>query len=131
MSDGRRPRRVADAVRASLSLALAQGMGDPRLGEVVITEVTVSPDLSLAQVRVRRLAGTADGRQVRALLEALAGAAPRLRRHLAAAVDLKRVPTLRFHYDEGADAARRVEELLREVAAEARGRGRHDAGTGE
>jgi ribosome-binding factor A len=45
----------------------------------------------------------------------LAGAAGRLRSAGAPALRLKRVPELRFAYDEGLDAARRVEELLREV----------------
>ena len=42
----------------------------------------------------------------------------RLRRSLAPKLRMKRVPELRFTYDTGLDHSRRVDEILREIAAE-------------
>jgi ribosome-binding factor A len=42
----------------------------------------------------------------------------RLRRGLGQAVPLKRLPELRFHFDDGPDARARVDELLAEIARE-------------
>jgi ribosome-binding factor A len=116
-AEGTRARRVAESMRAALSRTLQQTISDPRLGDVTITGVELSDDLSIAWIRIRRLLHD-DERSRRSALQALTGAAGRLRSAVAPALRLKRVPELRFAYDEGVDAARRVEELLREVDEE-------------
>jgi hypothetical protein len=45
-------------------------------------------------------------------------AAGRLRRHVGQRLALRYTPELRFVYDEGPDAAHRVDELLSEIRAE-------------
>ena len=112
---GIRAKRVAESIRAHLTTLIARELGDPRLSAVVVTHVGVPDDLGVAWVSVRRLVSDDDPAARRELLAALRGASPRLRRALGPAVRLKRVPELRFDYDTGHDAVRRVEELLREV----------------
>jgi ribosome-binding factor A len=53
----RRPERVAHLVQAELARWLLREAGDPRLQQVTITDVRMSPDLRLARVYVRTLAG--------------------------------------------------------------------------
>lgn len=118
--DGRRPARIAARIRALLSEALSRDLADPRLGGVAITSVDVGPDLATARVGVRLVAGDGEA-QRRRLLAALRGAAGRLRRDVAVELRLRRAPALEFRYDTGPDAARRVEDLLAEIAAEERG----------
>ena len=43
------------------------------------------------------------------------------RKDLAAALDLRYAPNLRFYYDEGQDAALRIEQLIQEVKRESKG----------
>ena len=43
-----------------------------------------------------------------------------LRRELAARIELKHQPELRFFWDEGVDRAARIEELLSEIEREGR-----------
>ena len=54
-------------------------------------------------------------------MKSLAKGAGRLRRLIAPRLELRRSPELRFHYDAGHDASRRVEELLHEIKAESLG----------
>ena len=116
---GMRGRRVAETVKHHLTQAFVRELGDRRFENVVITEVAVPEDLGTAWVSVRLLVGDDDERQRKAVLKLLGHVAARLRRSLAPKLGLKRVPELRFTYDTGLDHARRVDEILREIAAEA------------
>jgi ribosome-binding factor A len=121
-SDGRRVKRVAERVRAYLGEALSRHIDDPRLVSLVVTHVELTDDLSLARIDVRLLGDDSPELRRRALA-ALRGAASRLRRELGPRLALRRVPELRFVYDTGLDAARRVSEILNEIAEENAGRG--------
>jgi ribosome-binding factor A len=114
---GLRARRVAEAIRAYVTRALAREVSDRRLEGVIVTQVEVPDDLGFARVWVRRLddPGVSERGALIATLERAAG---RLRRGLGPAVGLKRTPALRFEYDAGPDAMRRVEELLQEIERE-------------
>ena len=116
--DPRRTLRVAGLVQSHLTTALARELGDPELSTLVVTHVDVSKDLSVATARVRRLS-VVDGPEMRkSVLTRLKRAVPRLRRALGPALKLRRVPDLRFIYDDGQDAHDRVGELLREIEIE-------------
>jgi len=120
--DPRRTLRVSGLVQSHLTTALARELADPELSTLVVTHVDVSKDLSIATARVRRLS-VVDGPEMRkSVLRRLKRAVPRLRRALGPALKLRRVPDLRFIYDDGQDAHDRVGELLREIEEE-RGQG--------
>ena len=107
--------RVAGELRETLQLALGS-LRDPRFAAVTVTIIEVSADLRSARVLVRIAFGPAGGPERRALLAALRSATGRLRQRLATQLALRFVPDLRFVYDEGPDAARRIEEILSEIA---------------
>lgn len=112
---GRRAKRIAQMIRDHVGAFLISQVGDPRLTQVVVTEVRVSDDLSLAWVRVRLLLGRGDDGPRRQCINQLQLISGRLRRSMAPALGLRRVPELRFAFDEGYDAQQRVEEILREI----------------
>jgi ribosome-binding factor A len=114
--------RVAHSIRARLAELLAREVSDPTLSGVIVTGVEVPDDLSIARVKARLLTGGDDAARRDKAIRALERGAARLRRALGRSLRLKRVPELRFAYDVGADAAHRVEELLAEIAAEAKPR---------
>ena len=126
---GIRSRRVAQRIRDVLSSSLSRSIDDGRLHDVMITEVTCSDDLGLATVKVRNVLREPDPRGQRRALAALERARGRLRRDLGRALSLERVPELRFVFDSGPDALRRVEELLGEIHREERAPG--EGGEGE
>lgn len=115
--DGRRARRVAELVRARFAEAVQRELHDPRLRSLVVSDVEVTDDLSLVHIRVRFL-DVQDVAERRVLMKRLVRVLPRLRRAMLDKLGLRRMPELRVHYDEGAEAAQRVGELLREIEAE-------------
>ena len=117
-TDGRRGKRVAELLRAYLAELMRREVDDPRLAAVVITTVEVTDDLMSARIGVRLLVGDEDPKIRAVVLKSLAKGAGRLRRLIAPRLELRRSPELRFHYDAGHDASRRVEELLHEIKSE-------------
>jgi ribosome-binding factor A len=108
----RRQRRVAELVHRELSLLLLHEVRDPRLADVTVTALEVTPDLLIARVYFTVL-GDQDEQQ--AALQALEHARGFLRTELAARVELRFVPDLEFRPDESLAYAQRIEELLDEI----------------
>ena len=106
-----RMRRVDEAVRQVLSDAVAQGLKDPRVGFVTVTDVKTTPDLRRARVFVSVL-GTEEERA--ASLAGLQSAHGYLQRVVAAELRLKHTPTLEFVRDDTAQRAMRIERLLKD-----------------
>jgi ribosome-binding factor A len=108
--DERRTLRVSEAVREELSEIVGFEMDDPRLAEVDVTEVHVSPDSRHATVKV---AIRGDERAQNQALAALSHAVGYLRRELATRLQLRHVPELHFERDKNPDADSRIDFLLR------------------
>ena len=117
---GLRAKRVATAIRARLAELLSRDVSDPLLSGIVVTDVELPDDLSVARVKARLLTGGDRDDLRRQSVRALERASTRLRRGLGRSLALKRVPELRFFYDTGADAQDRVNALLAEIAADAK-----------
>src|SRR5438445_6575910 len=101
MSQGSRPDRVADQIRAELALLLAREVHDPGIGFVTLTRVQVSPDLQLARVFYTALGPSGDAGAARKNnRRALERAAPFLLRQIGSRLPLKRVPERKFLSDE-------------------------------
>ncbi len=122
MSQGSRPDRVADQIRGELGQLLAREVHDPGIGFVTITRVQVSPDLQQARVFYTALGAAGDDDKARRNSErALGRAIPFLRRQIGSRLRLRRVPALRFVYDESIAGQDRIEQLLNDLhAADAR-----------
>lgn len=115
--DGRRSLRVAEMARAEFTRALLRRIDDPRLRTAMVANVSVSDDLSVVDIGVR-FPGVESEVEQQKLVKKLGRALPRLTREIVPRLELRRVPTLRLHYDAGEDRSRRVEELLREIEDE-------------
>jgi ribosome-binding factor A len=112
MSQGSRPDRVADQIRGELGLLLAREVHDPGIGFVTLTRVQVTPDLQQARVYYTALG---DEKARRNSERALGRAIPFLRRQIGSRLRLKRVPELKFIYDESIAGQDRIEQLLNEL----------------
>ena len=99
-------------------IGILPDLEDPRIADVdiTITQVRVSGDLGSAHVLIK--VDITDENKRKKLLKALEKAGPFLRRKLAAALDAKKTPTVRFTIDDTDSRADRVEQLLEEIAAE-------------
>src|SRR5207302_8021421 len=114
MPQGSRPDRVADQIRSELADLLAREVHDPGVGFVTLTRVQVSADIQQARVFYTTLGDEPSRRNSGRALER---AAPFLRRQIGALLRLKRVPELKFLYDDSIAGQDRIEQLLNEIHA--------------
>jgi ribosome-binding factor A len=116
--DYARSRRVGEQIQRELAELIRDEMRDPRVGSVTVSEVRVSRDLGYADTMVTQLGASADGSLE--MVDALNHAAGFLRSQLARRLRMKRMPALRFHYDETFDRGAHISRLIEEVAASER-----------
>jgi ribosome-binding factor A len=110
--DSHRSERVSEALREELSELIAYELSDPRIGDAVVTEVLVSPDMRRAQVRLH-LSDKVD--EQKATIRALEGAKHFLKHQLAERLNLFRIPELYFEADISSAVTGRMENLLKRV----------------
>jgi ribosome-binding factor A len=101
-------------------------VSDPRLGDLAIARVQLSPDLRNAKIYYARrdakpgrpgsltpgAARTLQEAQQKTVNEGLARVTPFLRARLADVVMMKQLPDLHFHRDRDAEAALRATQIL-------------------
>jgi ribosome-binding factor A len=103
---GHRHVRLQGLLFEELRALLRDDVSDPALVDVRITAVVLSVDYRLARVHFA-LVGAAEASGGRARSErALVRATPFLRARLADAIDMKRLPDLRFVFDGIVDTDR-------------------------
>jgi len=110
-----RMRRVDEAVRQVLSDALSHDVKDPRVGFVTVTDVKTSPDLRHARVYVSVLGDPASRE---ASMEGLRSAHGFLQGRVAGELHLKHTPSLQFVYDDTAERAQRLVQLIESTLEE-------------
>lgn len=109
-------RRVNEAVREVLSVAINSDLKDPRIGFVTVTAVDTSPDLRHANVYVSVLG---DERQRGESLQGLESSHGFLQARVGTQLRLKHTPQLEFRYDDSAERGQRISELLRDQGPQA------------
>ena len=108
--------RVADQLQREVALLVAREVADPRVGEVTVSGVDLSPDMRHARVLVTPARGT-DGD---ASVEALNRASGFLRSRLGRRVRMRRLPRLVFEHDRTLERALRIDALIGGTRAAAR-----------
>ena len=101
--------RIAKSIQEILSELLLFEVTDPRVQGVFITDVQVDRSLTLGSIYVSALEGAERRREV---LEGFKHATGFLRTALAAKMDLRVFPKLRFVWDETPEKAERIEKLI-------------------
>ena len=115
MTASRRSERIAGELVAELARLLREEVTDPRVGLVTLTRADVAPDLSHALVFWSALDVKSDPDRIEECQAGLESAAAFLRRHLARALPLRRMPELRFRYDPSLVLGTRTLSVLREL----------------
>lgn len=109
MASKARARKIAERIREELADILVREVADPRLAMITVMDVDVDRELAYAQVFV--VASGEDDRMDE-ILEGLEGAQGFLRSQLAARIQLRSFPQLRFRWDASHQRGARIEELL-------------------
>ncbi len=102
--------RLNQLIRQEISELLHRQVKDPRLGDfVAVTEVSISLDMKYAKIFVSRIGSAKEKQET---LSALAGASGFLRNELAKRLKLRRIPELRFQWDDSIERGTHLLNLI-------------------
>lgn len=116
-----RGRRVEEQIQRIVSDLLRAEIRDPRLQQLIVTNVSVSRDLGVAWIYYTELTTDQDGAAPHGggspagksgIAEALERARGFIRRRLAQELQVRAVPEVRFQPDLVHEQARRLDELI-------------------
>lgn len=110
-----RLQRIADRIRQEISEMMIKEISDPRLHQVYVTDVRVDRELAYADVYVSAVEGKVRSAEILAGMQSAGGF---FRRALAARVELRVFPRLRFHWDPTPEHAEHIERLLDQIHQE-------------
>ncbi len=113
----RRVLKVAEAIREVVATAILTDLKDPRIQDVTVTFVEVTPDLRMARVHVSVMG---DEPKQKLSLRGLQNSAGYLQQKISNRVDLRYTPVLKFSLDKGIKNAFEVTRILNEVLPAAR-----------
>jgi len=102
--------RISAELRRQLGTMVHEAVRDHALPSVSVSDVEVTRDFDVATVFVTALLPDTSKEAVKALNEM----AKEFRRELSRTMRMRRVPELRFKYDDSVDRGERIDALLRE-----------------
>ena len=108
----RRVLKAAEAIREVVSMAILTDLRDPRIEDVTVTYVEVSPDMRLAKVHVSIMG---DDRKQKLCLHGLQSSAGYLQSKISDRIDTRYTPRIRFELDEGVKKSLAINQLLQEL----------------
>jgi ribosome-binding factor A len=108
----RRVEKAAEAIRGVVSMAILAELKDPRIRDVTVTYVEVSPDLRHAKVHVSVMG---DETHQNLSLRGLQSAAGFLQSKIAERIEIRYTPKLSFLLDQGVKRSIAVAQILQQV----------------
>ena len=108
----RRVEKAAEAIREVVSMAILTELQDPRVRDVTVTYVEVSPDLRHAKVHVSVMG---DETRQNLTLRGLQNAAGFLQAKIAKGIEIRYTPKLSFLLDQGVKRSIAVAQILQQV----------------
>ena len=111
----RRLLKAAEAIREVVASSILTDLRDPRVQDVTVISVEVSPDMREAKVAVSVMGSEA---QKNKSMNGLQNSAGFLQQKIANRIDSRYTPRLQFVLHKGADNAMLVSELLAKIAKE-------------
>ena len=113
----RRLLKAAEAIREVVAASILTELRDPRVRDVTVVGVTVSPDLREAKVSVSIMG---DEKQQQLSLRGLQNAAGFLQSKIASRIEARHTPRLQFVIDKGIQHSLQVGEILARIEREKR-----------
>ena len=110
-----RAQRLGERIKRDLALLIQRELKDPRIGLVTVNFVELSRDLSYADVNVTVLVPGDFDEKIIESLAILNEASVFLRTELGRGLRVRKVPHLRFHYDDSLKRGARINELIHQA----------------
>lgn len=111
----KRSDKVGDLLKKEISLIISSEIKDPRLQNINITAVKVSDDIGIATVfytiigeSIQKTQSNIDSK----ILEKLSGM---IRSNLAKKIKIRRIPKIKFRFDESIEYSENIEKLLKNL----------------
>jgi ribosome-binding factor A len=108
----RRTLKAAEAIREVVSMAILREIKDPRVRDVTVTAVEVSPDMRNARVHVSVMGNET---KQNLTLRGLRSAAGFLQAKVAERIETRYTPRLVFELDQGVKRSIEIARTLRDV----------------
>ncbi|HEY1784417.1 MAG TPA: 30S ribosome-binding factor RbfA [Pirellulales bacterium] len=108
----RRTQKAAEAIREVVSMAILTDLKDPRVRDVTVTAVEVSPDMRQAKIHVSVMG---DDTRQQLSLRGLQNAAGFLQSKVAKRIDTRYTPRLTFMLDLGVKRSLEIARILQQV----------------
>ena len=108
----RRVLKAAQAIREVVSMAIIKDLKDPRIKDVTVTMVEVTPDLRQAKVNVTV---RGDATKQKLCIRGLQNSAGFLQQKIGRRIDTRYTPRLEFVIDKGLENSLAVTRILEEV----------------
>jgi len=108
----RRTQKAAEAIREVVSMAILTELKDPRVANVTVTYVEVTPDMRQAKIHVSIMG---DETKQNLTLRGLQSAAGFLQTKVAKRIDTRYTPRLEFMLDLGVKRSIEISRILAEV----------------
>jgi len=112
---GRRLLKAAEAIREVVSMAIITELRDPRVQNVTVVGVEVTPDMREAKVLVSIMGNDS---QQRTVLKGLQNSVGFLQSKIADRIETRYIPRLSFVVDEGVKKSVAVQQILEQIAKE-------------
>lgn len=110
----KRSRQIADLIHTEIAVLLKREVSDPRLNQVSITSVRLSPDLGNADIYFT----LHDVGTLKEVMKAFGHANGYLRRILADRIELRYTPKLNFIFDKSLEQGAKISELIEHALLE-------------
>ena len=111
----KRSDKVSDLLKKEISLIISSQIKDPRLRNINITAVKVSDDIGIATVfytvigeSIQKTHSNIDSK----ILVKLSGM---IRSNLAKKIKIRRIPKIKFRFDESIEYSENIEKLLKNL----------------
>ena len=112
----KRSDRVSDEIMREVSEMIVRGeIKDPRVSGVFVTGVKITENLSMAEIFFTVLGGETERA---AASEGLDHSKGFIRSRLARKIRMRKIPDIKFSFDEALETGYRVDEILRGITRE-------------
>jgi ribosome-binding factor A len=110
-----RTQRLGEQIKRDLALLIQRELKDPRIGMVTVNFVDLSKDLFYADVNITVLVADDSDEKIIESLTILNEASTFLRMELGRALKVRKVPHLRFHYDDSLKRGAQINALIHQA----------------
>ncbi len=114
MANPRTIARLSARIHERAAHCLQFEINDPRASFITITRVELTPDVTAGKIFYSVLGSEADKNKAQHMLD---GAAGFIQRQVARVLDLRRMPHLKWVYDDSVQRASDLDALIREARA--------------